>query len=384
MGVAACGKECMGQCITPVPLRFQSLSSRRKRKTDEDDDEAEEKPKPIDELRHSKIKEHAKREAHLLKRIKRISATPADFPDLVQRPINPLAGLRSLSLAGVVHLIQKGKCANIIVMCGAGISVSAGIPDFRTPGTGLYYNLQRFNLPTPASIFDIDYFVENPEPFYTLAKELYPGSYKPTVVHHFIRLLADKGLLLRNYTQNIDGLERIAGVPVEKVVEAHGSFFGAHCIKCEKVHDPAEIRDVLTTDGSPICDECDGFVKPDVVFFGEPLPPRFHTLAERDFEKCDLLVVLGTSLQVQPFSKLIDKVPSTVPRLLINRQEVGKKHDDTDGKKGGFRFRECDNARDIEFLGDCDMGIGILAELLGWKEELAALASVPPVDPFHS
>ncbi len=87
-------------------------------------------------------------------------------------------------------------------------------------------------------------------------------------MHHFIRLLADKGLLLRNYTQvrateadcdrclclvplvltfvfggqNIDGLERIAGVPVEKVVEAHGSFFGARCIKCEKVHDPAEIR----------------------------------------------------------------------------------------------------------------------------------------------
>lgn len=62
MGVAACGKECMGQCLTPVPLRFQSLSSRRKRKTDQDEDEAEEKPKPIDEMRHSKIKEHAKRE----------------------------------------------------------------------------------------------------------------------------------------------------------------------------------------------------------------------------------------------------------------------------------------------------------------------------------
>jgi hypothetical protein len=62
MGVAACGKECMGQCLTPVPLRFQSLSSRRKRKTDQDEDEAEEKPKPIDDLRHSKIKEHAKRE----------------------------------------------------------------------------------------------------------------------------------------------------------------------------------------------------------------------------------------------------------------------------------------------------------------------------------
>ena len=79
----------------------------------------------------------------------------------------------------------------------------------RTPGTGLYDNLQQYSIPYPEAIFDIDYFHVNPRPFFTLAKELYPsGKYRPNYIHYFVRLLHDKGLLLRMYTQNIDGLER--------------------------------------------------------------------------------------------------------------------------------------------------------------------------------
>ena len=78
-----------------------------------------------------------------------------------------------------------------------------------TPGTGLYYNLQKYRLPYPEAIFDIDFFRQNPEPFFALAQELYPsGKYRPNAAHYFVRLLHDKGLLLRMYTQNIDGLER--------------------------------------------------------------------------------------------------------------------------------------------------------------------------------
>ncbi len=78
----------------------------------------------------------------------------------------------------------------------------------RTPGTGLYDNLQQYKIPDPTSIFDITYFAHNPQPFFTLARELYPGQYRPNLVHYFVRLLQEKGVLLRNYTQNIDGLER--------------------------------------------------------------------------------------------------------------------------------------------------------------------------------
>lgn len=76
----------------------------------------------------------------------------------------------------------------------------------------------------------MDYFEENPQPFFALAKELYPGSFNPTPSHYFVRLLHEKGLLLRHYTQNIDTLERIAGIPDDKLVEAHGTFFTNHCL----------------------------------------------------------------------------------------------------------------------------------------------------------
>ena len=78
----------------------------------------------------------------------------------------------------------------------------------RTPGTGLYDNLQKYSLPDPTAVFDTSYFARNPRPFFSLAKELYPGRYSPNLAHCFVALLQDKGVLLRNYTQNIDGLER--------------------------------------------------------------------------------------------------------------------------------------------------------------------------------
>ena len=78
----------------------------------------------------------------------------------------------------------------------------------RTPGTGLYDNLQRYNIPYPEAIFELNYFSRNPKPFFHLAKELYPGKYRPNIIHYFIRYLYDQNLLRRVYTQNIDGLER--------------------------------------------------------------------------------------------------------------------------------------------------------------------------------
>jgi hypothetical protein len=127
------------------------------------------------------------------------------------------------SLQGVADLISSGRVKNVVVLCGAGISVSAGIPDFRSPGTGLYANLKKYDLPEgkPESVFELEYFREEPRAFYTLARELYPGTHQPTPCHYFIRLLHEKGVLRRCYTQNIDCLERLAGIPDEKVGASH-------------------------------------------------------------------------------------------------------------------------------------------------------------------
>ncbi|XP_053923785.1 NAD-dependent protein deacetylase sirtuin-3, mitochondrial isoform X6 [Cuculus canorus] len=117
-------------------------------------------------------------------------------------------GKQKLSLRDVAELIRKKECRRVVVMAGAGISTPSGIPDFRSPGSGLYSNLEQYDIPYPEAIFELAYFFSNPKPFFTLAKELYPGNYRPNYAHYFLRLLHEKGLLLRLYTQNIDGLER--------------------------------------------------------------------------------------------------------------------------------------------------------------------------------
>ncbi len=98
--------------------------------------------------------------------------------------------------------LGKGQYQRVVIMVGAGISVAAGIPDYRSPGSGLYDILKGWaDLPNPEAIFEIEFFRKNPKPFFSLAKQLYPGQHRPTAAHYFIKLLAENGLLLRCYTQ---------------------------------------------------------------------------------------------------------------------------------------------------------------------------------------
>eukprot|EP00285_Hemiselmis_virescens_P004816 CAMPEP_0173411998 /NCGR_PEP_ID=MMETSP1356-20130122/78488_1 /TAXON_ID=77927 ORGANISM="Hemiselmis virescens, Strain PCC157" /NCGR_SAMPLE_ID=MMETSP1356 /ASSEMBLY_ACC=CAM_ASM_000847 /LENGTH=328 /DNA_ID=CAMNT_0014373833 /DNA_START=189 /DNA_END=1171 /DNA_ORIENTATION=- len=305
---------------------------------------------------------------------------PEEPPEEPQR--DPL--LSTFDLEGVAKLIRDGKCTNIIVMAGAGISVAAGIPDFRTPGSGLYDNLQKYNLPEPTAVFDINFFRENPAPFYQLARELFPGQFRPTPTHHFVRLLHEKGLLRRCFSQNIDSLETQAGLPKEKLVAAHGNFDSARCIETGEMVPIEEVKEAIFSDEEEggwkaLRDRYGGLVKPDITFFGEKLPDRFYELAgidlpgfprnvEPDFPACDLLIVMGTSLAVRPFSALIDMVPPDCPRVLINREAPSSAlyHPIRAmmGDTKGFRFDDPKNYRDVLSINNCDDGVKQLCELL--------------------
>lgn len=223
-------------------------------------------------------------------------------------------------------------------------------------------------MPHPTAVFEINYFRRRPQAFFALAKELYPGKFKPTPCHYFVKLLHDKGLLLRHYTQNIDTLERIAGIPDEKLVEAHGTFHTNHCLDCRCEYSMEWVKEQIFADSVPTCTKCNGIVKPDIVFFGEDLPRRFYVLPEQDFKECDLLIIMGTSLEVQPFASLVGRANKKCVRLLINRDPVGvsSKFDFLFGSDS-LRFNKKKNKRDVALLGDCDEGAHKLADVIGFS-----------------
>ena len=170
------------------------------------------------------------------------------------------------------------------------------------------------------------------------------------------------------FTQNIDCLEREAGVPDSKIVEAHGSFARQRCIECKTSYPDALMRDAVRNGDIPYCTtpQCNGLVKPDIVFFGEQLPEEFfrnRTIPAH----ADLCIVMGTSLTVQPFASLPGFCAEGVPRLLINNERVGSIGTRPD---------------DVLLLGDCDEGVRKLAAALGWLDELETLwhATKPDID----
>ncbi|XP_015589565.1 NAD-dependent protein deacetylase sirtuin-1 [Cephus cinctus] len=287
------------------------------------------------------------------------------------------------TLTDVVRLIKNSK--KIIVLTGAGVSVSCGIPDFRSRD-GIYSRLaQDFpDLPDPQAMFDINYFGQDPRPFYKFAREIYPGQFKPSPCHRFIKMLDKHKKLLRNYSQNIDTLEQVAGI--ENVIECHGSFATASCTKCKYQVRADDIREDIFAQKIPMCPKCranalpsiavgnpnesyrdlvsQGIMKPDIVFFGEGLPDAFHDAMAKDKDDCDLLIVIGSSLKVRPVALIPSSIPSHVPQILINRESLPH-----------LKF-------DVELLGDGDVIINQLCHLMGnsfneicWADDILKEAS---------
>jgi len=253
-------------------------------------------------------------------------------------------------------VVQLFRTSNrVMVVSGAGISVSCGVPDFRSPG-GLYERIRReMDLTDPQAIFDFDLFRSDPNPFYSICKDLFPKeSLNPSPSHYFIKLLEEKEKLLRNYTQNIDTLECKAGI--KRVMHCHGSFATASCIQCTHRVDCSSIRDQVLSGQIPRCSNCShekNVMKPDIVFFNEPLSKNFDLLLDRDLDDVDLLVVMGSSLRVQPVSIIPEEVRdanSEVPQILINRELVGES-----------------DQFDYFLRGECDSIITEICKRIGWE-----------------
>lgn len=263
------------------------------------------------------------------------------------------------------HALDKIRSANkILVITGAGISTSLGIPDFRS-SKGLYSRLSYLGLNDPQEVFDLDIFRTDPSIFYSIAHLILPPDNVYAPLHKFIKLLQDKGKLLRNYTQNIDNLEANAGVHYDKLIQCHGSFAFASCVTCgykvrgdviypsirnkELAFCPhcAKARKRLMNNDETYVEESYGVMKPDITFFGESLPRAFHDNINRDLRECDLIISIGTSLKVAPVADIVDKVPQHVPQILINKDAI----------------HHCNF--DVSFLGYCDDAAAYLCNQLG-------------------
>lgn len=132
----------------------------------------------------------------------------------------------------LVKGIKDGTFKNISFITGAGISTAAGIPDFRSPG-GLYHKLAaKYGLTSPEEIMTIEFFKKNPEPLYAIMKEFLGAQIQPTNCHKFFAEIEKRGQLLKYYTQNIDGLESLAGLSSDKMIQAHGHIRSCSCSVC--------------------------------------------------------------------------------------------------------------------------------------------------------
>ncbi|KAF1970298.1 SIR2-domain-containing protein [Bimuria novae-zelandiae CBS 107.79] len=286
-------------------------------------------------------------------------------------------------------LLRERK--NIMVITGAGISTSLGIPDFRSKDTGFYSELRQMGFAEPEEVFNIDNFDENPHVFYRLAGKIVPDLKKWSPTHQFIRTLQDKDKLLTNYTQNIDNVEAQAGIRPDKLIQCHGSWATATCRKCKYQVKGEDIFDAVRARQPAQCPRCvqgitatkssmkrkrssngskkrrgpgefddddsdgaydipePGIMKPDITFFGEQLPNKFfEQLKEHDRDKVDLIIVIGTSMKVQPVCEIPHFVPRDVPQIYISRDPIHH-----------ISF-------DINLLGDCDVVVTELARRAGW------------------
>lgn len=187
------------------------------------------------------------------------------------------------------------------VFTGAGVSTLSGIKDFRG-SQGLYTSAWQGL--AVEDILSLDFFLREPAIFYKWAKEfVYQlDSFAPSVVHTVLGKMEHKGIVEGVYTQNIDLLHQKGGSRF--VGEIHGSPANHHCLQCGMLYSYSQIAPIVLSDAVPACTQCNGKIKPDIIFYGEQLNSNMLDRAYRDFGGADLLLILGSSLTVQPAASL--------------------------------------------------------------------------------
>jgi NAD-dependent deacetylase len=200
------------------------------------------------------------------------------------------------TVARLAELIRESE--STVALTGAGVSVPSGIPDFRTPETGIWANVD------PMEVAHIDVFERDPARFWSYYRPRFHalGDKRPNAAHGALAELERRGLLAGTITQNIDRLHRAGGA--ENVVEVHGSIETSTCRACEASYGIEEVDALFDGDGVARCSSCDGPVKPDVVLFGEMLPEAAMAQAQALAAEAELMLCVGSSLVVHPVAAL--------------------------------------------------------------------------------
>lgn len=204
-----------------------------------------------------------------------------------QETQNALDALRA------AQLVREAR--RVVVLTGAGISTPSGIPDFRSEGKGLWSRDE------PLEVASLETFRRSPEKFFHWFRPLagqIVGA-KPNAAHLALAELESAGHAITIVTQNIDGLHHKAGS--SKVVELHGTIRSLSCTQCFKKHDSSPFLESYILEGTiPLCSNCNGILKPDVILFGEQLPQAAWLEAQKETRQAELMIVAGSSLEVLP------------------------------------------------------------------------------------
>lgn len=227
----------------------------------------------------------------------------------------------------LAELFGESRCT--VALTGAGISVPSGIPDFRTPETGLWAKVD------PMEVAHIDVFRRDPARFWSYYRPRFHalGDKQPNSAHEALAELERRGLLSGVVTQNIDRLHRAAGS--QNVVEVHGSIASSTCVRCGSSYGIEAVDELFDEDGIARCQDCQGLVKPDVVLFGEPLPEAAMAAAQDLAQRADLMLCVGSSLVVHPVASLPGLALEQGGRLAIVTKGPTPYDGDAEVKLGG-------------------------------------------------